>query len=80
MSEDDHVTVDPGLRAAVVRSFEVWVGAHKVAKPKGRHVVRYCADMWVKGTFPGHLGIPTVWGILHAAGAFTPRHRRSPEQ
>lgn len=73
MSKNMPRTMDCADRATVVASFQKWMRANSVSKPKGRHVVRFCADMWVENSYLGDLGIPTVWGILQAAGAFRPR-------
>lgn len=60
-------------RTAVVARFDAWVRKRQIAKPNGQHVVRFCAEMWVADAFPGDLGIPTVWGVLRAAGSFSAR-------
>jgi hypothetical protein len=77
VSEDETLTIDIEGRSAVVARFETWARAKQINKPTGRHVVRFCADMWVAQSFPGDLGIPTVWGILRSANAFTWRRKRT---
>lgn len=62
---------------AVVSRFEDWARSNDIGAPQGRHVVRFCADMWMAQQFPCHLGIPRVWSVLRSAGAFAPYLRRS---
>ncbi len=77
MSEDDTFAPDPDGHTVVVARFQNWARDRQIEKPNGRHVVRFCADMWVARTFPGDLGIPAVWGILQSAGAFSSKRRPS---
>jgi hypothetical protein len=77
LSEDETFALDPDGHTVVVARFHNWVRDRQIEKPNGRHVVRFCADMWVARTFPGDLGIPAVWGILETAGAFTSRRKPS---
>ena len=67
----DKDALDAEGRTAVIERFDRWRNDRRIDKPKGRDVVRFCADMWVARTFPGDLGIPAVWGILKSVGAFT---------
>lgn len=64
---------DSDLGPAVLACFETWARRNEIDDPTGQHVVRFCAEMWVTGKFPGDLGIPTVWGMLRTAGAFAIR-------
>jgi hypothetical protein len=56
---------------AVVSRFQTWVRTQDINAPTGQHVVQFCAEMWVAGTFPCDLGIPKVWGVLRSAGVIT---------
>jgi hypothetical protein len=77
MGRDQPLDLGYDGRAAVVSSFQTWMLDKGINKANGQHVVRFCADMWVAHAFPSHLSIPTVWAVLHAADAFTPRKRKS---
>ncbi len=72
MTADNWLTMDNDGRAALVNGFEAWTRAHGIDAPNGQHVVRFCADMWVAHAAGADLGIPTVWSVLRAAGAFSP--------
>lgn len=72
MSAHSIPTLDRDGRSALVSGFEAWARANNITKPNGQHVVRFCADMWVVRSAAADLGIPTVWGVLRAAGSFSP--------
>lgn len=70
MASKNPPPIDTTERTAVVSIFQAWLRNEQIDAPTGQHVVRFCADMWIAGTFPCDLGIPTVWGILRSAEAF----------